>query len=257
MHIDGLKMSKSLKNFITIKELLSPENDTVTVTPDDFRLFCLLHHYRSNVTYSMDRIHDARAVRKIFHGFLLDIHELAQKKQVAEGESPHANKSFSNSKRWSSQEILFHAKINSLKSEYIEALSDDFNTPKAMLILRDVCQNTRKQIQSHGAPPSELLYDVYRWLHTVLRNIGLSSVGIISDLPGAGGESSGAEHSLAHLESFAEFRSNVRRVARGMEKSNEKIELLTLCDKIRDEIFPTSGYELRDTEGDNFTIRKL
>ena len=59
MHIDGLKMSKSLKNFITIKELLSPENDTVTVTPDDFRLFCLLHHYRSNVTYSMDRIHDA------------------------------------------------------------------------------------------------------------------------------------------------------------------------------------------------------
>eukprot|EP00944_MAST-04C_sp_MAST-4C-sp1_P010971 g10971.t1 len=205
----------------------------------------------------MDRIHDARAIRKIFHGFLLDIHELAKKKQSAEGEMLHANKSVSNSKRWSSQEIRFHTKINRLKSEYIEALSDDFNTPKAMLVLRDVCQNTRKQIQNYGAPPSELLFDVHRWLHNVLHNVGLSSVGVNSDLPGACGESSDTEHSLAYLESFAQFRSNVRRVARGMEKSNEKIELLTLCDKIRDEIFPTNGYELRDTEGDNFTIRKL
>ena len=48
VHIDGLKMSKSLKNFITIKELLGGDDNgggETKVTADDFRLFCLLHHY--------------------------------------------------------------------------------------------------------------------------------------------------------------------------------------------------------------------
>lgn len=38
-------MSKSLKNFITIRSLLLDHD------PDDFRVFCLQHRYSANVDY--------------------------------------------------------------------------------------------------------------------------------------------------------------------------------------------------------------
>ena len=62
---------------------------------------------------------------------------------------------------------------------------------------------------------------------------------------------------LTLLKSFAEFRCNIRNVARGMKKSEEKFELLDLCDHIRDDVFPKHGYQLRDDGNDEFTIRKL
>jgi cysteinyl-tRNA synthetase len=40
-------MSKSLKNFVTVRELLRTQCDALT-----FRLFVLLHKYHSNVDYS-------------------------------------------------------------------------------------------------------------------------------------------------------------------------------------------------------------
>jgi cysteinyl-tRNA synthetase len=47
VHIDGRKMSKSLKNFITVADVLS-----AGWSGDEFRVFCLAHRYRASVTYS-------------------------------------------------------------------------------------------------------------------------------------------------------------------------------------------------------------
>ena len=47
LYIAGCKMSKSLKNFVTVRELLRTQCDAET-----FRLFVLLHKYHSNVDYS-------------------------------------------------------------------------------------------------------------------------------------------------------------------------------------------------------------
>jgi cysteinyl-tRNA synthetase len=51
LHIAGRKMSKSLKNFISIESFLGDGN-----TADEFRMFCLLHRYNSTVHYSADRM---------------------------------------------------------------------------------------------------------------------------------------------------------------------------------------------------------
>jgi cysteinyl-tRNA synthetase len=45
MMLAGLKMSKSLKNFIPIRALLLDHD------ADDFRVFCLQHRYSANVDY--------------------------------------------------------------------------------------------------------------------------------------------------------------------------------------------------------------
>jgi hypothetical protein len=49
-------MSKSLKNFITVRELLARGT-----TADEFRMLCLQAHYRAGVDYSADRLRGARA----------------------------------------------------------------------------------------------------------------------------------------------------------------------------------------------------
>ena len=48
LRIDDKKMSKSLKNFITVKDILK------NFHPEVLRLFFLLTHYRSPISYSID-----------------------------------------------------------------------------------------------------------------------------------------------------------------------------------------------------------
>ena len=52
--IQGRKMSKSLKNFITIDTLLKEYSG------DDFRMFCLLNHYAARVQLDDDGLRQAK-----------------------------------------------------------------------------------------------------------------------------------------------------------------------------------------------------
>lgn len=47
LNIEGLKMSKSLKNFVTIREYLEGHSAGREAAAEDFRMFCLMHKYSS------------------------------------------------------------------------------------------------------------------------------------------------------------------------------------------------------------------
>ncbi|XP_011310849.1 cysteine--tRNA ligase, mitochondrial, partial [Fopius arisanus] len=66
LHLEDNKMSKSLQNTITIKELL--EN----FTANQFRLLCLCTHYRSNIDFSHEAMEKAVALMKKFEYFQSD-----------------------------------------------------------------------------------------------------------------------------------------------------------------------------------------
>ena len=53
LNVNGEKMSKSLHNFITIRELLE------SYEPDTFRFFVLSTHYRSPIDFSKDSLHQS------------------------------------------------------------------------------------------------------------------------------------------------------------------------------------------------------
>jgi len=93
LYVKGRKMSKSLKNFVTIREMLGVSNDnsnegevestsshqnqnnTAWSCPsDDFRLWCLglSGSYRGPATYSTDRIEEARVIRTKWVKFLME-----------------------------------------------------------------------------------------------------------------------------------------------------------------------------------------
>ena len=77
LHIKGRKMSKSLKNFITIREMLGDEKESkegLSSPTDDFRLWCLClsGSYRDPTTYSDDIMRQSKAIRGQIVRFLLD-----------------------------------------------------------------------------------------------------------------------------------------------------------------------------------------
>ncbi len=47
LNIEGLKMSKSLKNFVTVREYLEGHSAGREAAAEDFRMFCLMHKYSS------------------------------------------------------------------------------------------------------------------------------------------------------------------------------------------------------------------
>jgi len=86
LHIDGRKMSKSLKNFVTVKEILSRQDATsssIESPADDFRLWCLglSGHYRELATYSDARLEEAKATRQKLLRFFLDSKDWIKKSQ--------------------------------------------------------------------------------------------------------------------------------------------------------------------------------
>jgi cysteinyl-tRNA synthetase len=83
-------MSKSLKNFITIKEFLQSH------TPNQFRIFCLVNKYHNDLEYTEDRMTDAIHIEKRFLDFIATISTF--------NETDYARK------KWTQQELQLFSK---------------------------------------------------------------------------------------------------------------------------------------------------
>lgn len=122
LQIDKEKMSKSLGNFITIKQALK-EN-----SPEVLRYFLLSSHYRSPLIYMDDSLQQARQGLTRFYTALRFL--------------PKADRIFN----------------TEYEKKFIEAMDDDFNTPIAISILFELAhdiQRTRdtdiNKAAAHGA----------------------------------------------------------------------------------------------------------
>jgi cysteinyl-tRNA synthetase len=114
LNIDGEKMSKSLGNFSTARDIMKKYH------PAAIRMFFLLKHYRSPINFSEDRIREAQQA----------LDRLVSTLQNIETEL----------KNWDyrSEEVVLHASIDSLKRAFIDDMDDDFNTAGAMAKIFDL-----------------------------------------------------------------------------------------------------------------------
>ncbi|MBS7655694.1 cysteine--tRNA ligase [Candidatus Bathyarchaeota archaeon] len=109
--IKGQKMSKSLKNYITIREAL--KNFSV----DGLRIFFALSHYRSPVDFNEENLKQAEAIAENLYRVYGKALSLLKK----------------NLKNESSVEIT--REIEAARESFYEAMKDDFNTPQALAVL--------------------------------------------------------------------------------------------------------------------------
>jgi len=106
--INGQKMSKSLGNFISIREF--------SKSPDLLKLLFLSSHYRHPVDYTDEKIQEMAKAKERIVIFLEKL-----KTKNAKGKTKTKN-----------------AKLIDLKNQFIKAMDDDFNTPKALSVIFDL-----------------------------------------------------------------------------------------------------------------------
>jgi len=110
--INGEKMSKSLKNYITISEFLKKYE------PEVLRLIVLLHHYSSPINLTDELISSTQKSLANIKNFLMKINFVLDKKKKIK----NAKNNIQNTQK----------EIKILNQKIKEALENDFNTPLAL-----------------------------------------------------------------------------------------------------------------------------
>lgn len=114
VRIDDEKMSKSLGNFFTVRDVLK------VYTGEEIRMFILGSHYRSPLNYSTEQLDSARsALRRLYT----------------------AIKTFTEGGGQFGADDDIHA---DLLTRFDAALNDDLNTPEAVSVLHDVANSLNK-----------------------------------------------------------------------------------------------------------------
>ena len=110
VQIDDEKMSKSLGNFFTIRDVLT------TVSPEVLRYFLVSAHYRSAINYSKEALQQAEQALTRFYQALRHL--------------PYVNAS--------------DVALADYEARYMAAMDDDFNTPEALAVLHDMAREINR-----------------------------------------------------------------------------------------------------------------
>jgi len=127
VNINAEKMSKSLGNFLTIRELLKQYH------PEVIRLFILAAHYRSPLDYTEQHMQQTRqSLTRWYTTIARIVEEAAQhRKEKLEG----AEKKLAD-------------KVSRLYAEFEQAMDDDFNTAKVTGLLFDLARDWNKLLDN-------------------------------------------------------------------------------------------------------------
>ena len=118
VRVDNEKMSKSLGNFFTVREILA------NYQPEVVRFFILRAHYRSPLNYSDSHLEDAKhALDRLYTALKGNI---VTNKPKLDWNNIHAQR-------------------------FMGAMNDDFNTPEAIAVLFDLANETNKKSLKQGA----------------------------------------------------------------------------------------------------------
>ena len=277
LYIEGRKMSKSLKNFVSIRDFLNGEYSTHPAL--DFRIFCLQHKYHSSVHFSQDRIDDAANYRRKVEGFL----------RIADGVRANRleQQNATERKRPTEESRKIVEFLSGTRKAIRTALMSDFDTPEALRHISYLVGEGIKYasvVANQPNEPVEPLLAVSRYVIEVTGKLGLPLV----SAPSA---ASNAVHDRitvpAAMETLLTFRSKVRAASLGGSKAMKVArkgltrddsgstgspseaavaavtaaggafgEVLQACDWVRDTACPAVGVHVEDVSESLSTWRK-
>jgi cysteinyl-tRNA synthetase len=133
VNIDNEKMSKSLGNFFTLRDVLE------TVNPDVLRFFFASSHYRSPIDYSDRSLAEAKAG-------LTRIYRVKEKAEACASAGHEAS---------SVQEGNEFAPLRDAPVRFVEAMDDDFNTAAALGHLFDAVRALNRLAPADPAAEKE------------------------------------------------------------------------------------------------------
>ncbi|OBZ70920.1 putative cysteine--tRNA ligase [Grifola frondosa] len=249
LHIEGLKMSKSLKNFITIDEILQKHSAR------QLRLAFLTQLWNAKVDFSESLMTgEVRVIETTFNNFFATVKALVSQ---AEAVGPQLD----GKNRYQDAERELTESFHQSQSAFRTALCDSFNTPEALTVVRDLVSRANVYINSRGVNLDVgVVQRIARWVGEMLRMFGLgvgeaSEIGWGQDPGEAEGSINREEILMPYLRTLSAFRDGVRKLAIAKEDGALK-DILTLSDKLRDVDLVPLGVAL-DDQDDGKALVKL
>ncbi|TRY59037.1 hypothetical protein DNTS_006170 [Danionella cerebrum] len=240
LHLKGsqAKMSKSLKNYITIKNFLG------SYTANEFRMFCLLASYRSAIDYSESSMNEAKITLSTISAFFHHAQAYMQ---------GHIHcQPVEEAKLWES--------LSTTQNVVQKELANDFNTPGALNAIRSLIHHGNCQLQPVTKTDGPRSIAVFGAMLSYIREI--MAVFGVDLLDNKDAEiSSGVLNNV--LEELVHFRSEVRNFAfsvddqassngqtgKGTQRSKpraDRLPLLKACDALRSNLAPL-GVHIKDS----------
>ncbi len=137
INVDGEKMSKSLGNFFTIRDVMEKFH------PEVIRYFIVSSHYRSPVNFSDVALKEAKtALTRFYHAFK------AYQQQFNEELTDHFSQ-------------IHLERFNA-------AMCDDFNTAEAMAVLFELAKELNRALKEENAEQAKVFYSTLRHLTNIL-----------------------------------------------------------------------------------------
>jgi cysteinyl-tRNA synthetase len=234
-------MSKSLKNFVAIQDALK------LYSADDIRMFYLMHKYDGPLDWSENSMNLAQVEAKQFQTFFQNMSIFLR----------NAENSLQESQCWTDLEKQLFKKLQTTTACVHDALCDNFDTPKAIQLLKDLISEANRYVSKRQGETADsairvpLLLDIVIYISDILRMFGMGppkDFGIATDKESATFETRAAPI----LDVFCKFRDRVRSKA----IANHHQEYLDLCDWARNEAAPEVGIQIEDRkEGSIFKLR--
>lgn len=239
--ISGCKMSKSLKNFVTIQDALKKH------TARQLRLAFLLHSWKDTLDYSDNTMEMAVQYEKFLNEFFLNV-----KNKIRQMSNNTSLNTFS---KWNKAELELYDKFSTAKDSVHAALCDNIDTRSVLDALRDIVAHSNIYLRDSKSPNNLLLRDIALFITKILSVFG--AIPGCQDAIGfpitneANDFNNIEERVMPYLEILANFRENVRTQARTLKAS----DILLECDRLRDEVLPNVGVRLEDHEGEGSIVK--
>jgi cysteinyl-tRNA synthetase len=126
VRINSEKMSKSLGNFFTIRDMLEAYH------ADVLRLFMLQNHYRSPVDYNETSLAEARQGMNRLYAVLKAIKDALPPINGIGSTTPPGAQAPDSLPALAGKQAETLAKINTQREKFVEGMDDDFNTARAV-----------------------------------------------------------------------------------------------------------------------------
>ena len=152
INIDNRKMSKSLGNFFTIRDI------TEKYEPQVVRFFMLSAHYRSPVNFSDTLMAQAKSAMDRVYNCIENLEFL--KKSATEKDA-------------SEDEKLLLAELEKAKKRFLDAMDDDLNTADAISAIFDIVSSANKHFSEDGGNSLDIIEKTLSYIHELGDVLGL------------------------------------------------------------------------------------
>jgi cysteinyl-tRNA synthetase len=233
LHIDGLKMSKSLKNFVTIREMLALHSAR------RIRMLFLMQAWDSSMNFQrVDTMKEVIAKEKHLKEFFGRVEQVIGQRTLAAGSSDE---------HWNQRDTDLNGNITQIQSKVHKAMCDNVDTATVMILLTDLVTKSNIYLEKNNSKKAFLLKKAAVYVTRILRVFGViegnQEYGFDSEEQ-ASSATDPKDIIRPYVNALVDFRKQVRQLSK--DAGAAKGDLLKSSDTLRDDVMPALGVKITD-----------